>query len=223
MRTLIKVGEVYGSVKVIEIAQKKPKKYKVQCLRCGKTYVTTGQGLLEYNAGCHDCREKDKTAAKYGPYIGQKFGQLEVLGIAGKGKRGIVLAKCLCHKCQKETTVSFSRLLSGERKECCACARKNLDTGREIHIKLCVDGTSLDAIKPDRKVNSNSKTGYKGVSEMRSGKYRAYINFKRKHYHLGTYDKIEDAVKARQAAEQEIYGKFLETHKEAWNGNMKKG
>ncbi len=78
MRTLIKVGEVYGSVKVIEIAQKKPKKYKVQCLRCGKTYVTTGQGLLEYNAGCHDCREKDKTAAKYGPYIGQKFGQLEV-------------------------------------------------------------------------------------------------------------------------------------------------
>lgn len=213
MRTLIKVGEVYGSVKVIEIAQKKPKKYKVQCLRCGKTYVTNGQSLLEYSTGCHDCREKDKMAAKYGPYIGQKFGQLEVLGFAGKGKRGVGLARCLCHKCGRETVTTYSRLLSGERKECCACARKNLDTGREIHIKSCVDGTSLDAIKPDRKVNSNSKTGYKGVSKMRSGRYRAYINFKRKHYHLGTYDKIEDAIRAREAAEKEFFGKFLEQYK----------
>ena len=29
--------------------------------------------------------------------------------------------------------------------------------------------------------------------------------------------------KARQAAEQEVYGKFLEEHKEAWDGDMKKG
>ena len=223
MRTLIKVGEVYGSVKVIEIAQKKPKKYKVQCLRCGKTYVTTGQGLLEYSAGCHDCREKDKIKEKYGPYIGQRFGQLEVLGFAGKGKRGVGLARCLCHKCGSETVTTYSRLLKAKIQECSNCAQKNLDAGQRAHKRLHVDGTSLDAIKPDRKVNSNSKTGYKGVSKMRSGKYRAYITFKHKHYHLGTYDKIEDAVRARQKAEQEIYGKFLEEHKEVWNGDMKKG
>ena len=31
------------------------------------------------------------------------------------------------------------------------------------------------------------------------GKYRAYVNFKRKQYYLGLYEKIDDALKARKS------------------------
>lgn len=52
------------------------------------------------------------------------------------------------------------------------------------------------------------------------GKYRAYINFQRKQYYLGLYEKIDDALKARKSAEENIYGNFLkwyqDTYPEEW-------
>ena len=64
---------------------------------------------------------------------------------------------------------------------------------------------------PDRKMNSNNKTGVKGVSWMLSRqKYRAQITFKRKIYNLEYFDKLEDAAKARKKAEEEMFGGFLQ-------------
>lgn len=58
------------------------------------------------------------------------------------------------------------------------------------------------------------------------GKYRAYINFKRKQYYLGLYEKIEDAVFARKQAEKHVYGEFLDwyasEHPEEWEKINKK-
>lgn len=84
-----------------------------------------------------------------------------------------------------------------------------------------VDSTYVIAIDGRRKTNKNSTTKVTGVSYFeKQGKYRAYINFQRKQYYLGLYEKIEDAIKARKAAEQNIYGNFLEwfrnTYPEEW-------
>lgn len=59
-------------------------------------------------------------------------------------------------------------------------------------------------------VNKNSTTGVNGVTRSSSGGYRAYINFQRKQITLGSFTNLEDAVAARKAAEEELYGKVLE-------------
>ncbi|SDZ87897.1 hypothetical protein SAMN02745687_00906 [Lachnospiraceae bacterium NK3A20] len=208
----IEIGEIYGSLKVIGIFQDKPRKYTVQCLRCGKTYTTSGQNLLKYSSGCPDCRARDTIVDRYKPYTGKRFGYLEVLGFAGQGVRGAALARCLCHKCGREIVTTYSRLLYSGIKTCAQCAKENLYAGLDIHKKLITGGTDVAAIH-NRKTNSNSTTGHKGVSKMKSGRYRAYIYFRRHQYHLGSYDEIEDAIEARKEAEKKVFGGFLEWYK----------
>lgn len=79
--------------------------------------------------------------------------------------------------------------------------------------KAFVDGTNVRQISQDRKLNSNNKTGVKGVCwSNQKHKYRAQITFKGKKYHLGFYDKLEDAAKARKQAEEKVFGSFVAEH-----------
>ena len=58
-------------------------------------------------------------------------------------------------------------------------------------------------------------SGIKGVSWDKSrNKWVAQIQFKGKNYYLGRYANKEDAREAREKAEKEMFGKFLEEHKE---------
>jgi hypothetical protein len=66
--------------------------------------------------------------------------------------------------------------------------------------------------------NFNTKTsvmntsGHKGVARCsKTGRWRAYIMIGRKQKFLGNYDRLEDAVSARLAAEADICGAFSRT------------
>lgn len=59
----------------------------------------------------------------------------------------------------------------------------------------------------NRHVQSNNSTGYRGISKMKNGKFRAYIKKDNKQISLGLYNKIEDAIEARQKAEKELFDK----------------
>ena len=61
-------------------------------------------------------------------------------------------------------------------------------------------------------------------SEMciRDRSYVAYIYFKGKRYHLGSYHKIEDAIAARESAEKEMYNNFCEWYAEQFPERWKK-
>lgn len=48
----------------------------------------------------------------------------------------------------------------------------------------------------------------KGVREMKSGRYSAYITFNKKQISLGTYDTLEEAKKARKEGEEKYFGKY---------------
>lgn len=65
------------------------------------------------------------------------------------------------------------------------------------------------------KIDNNVKVyrTIKGVSYTKNGKYRAYINLKRKQKHLGVFDTLEEAKKAREEAEKEIFDPLFEKHK----------
>ena len=47
----------------------------------------------------------------------------------------------------------------------------------------------------------------------RNNRWRAAISFQGKVYYLGTFDRYEDAVKAREEAEQKLYDSFLERYR----------
>ena len=139
-------------------------------------------------------------------FVGKRFGGLVVQKYAGKWG-GVHRWQCVCD-CGNEAVVDQSSLQSGKTKSC-GCRQK---TAYRENLKL-VDGTSvtkLEATRSQRLISTNS-SGYNGVYQNRkNGKWAAQITFKGKTYYLGSFLEIEDAVKARKAAEERIYGEFLD-------------
>lgn len=227
-RVLITPGKTYGAVKVIKRAERSYCAWECRCQKCGQFFVGTATDIRRLEEfGCPSCRAKALEAKKVEDLqkeVGRFYGNLKVTGVSydnrdGKGKRAY--AACECQICGGMSEIYLSRLRSGGASKCAACSRKVLAPGREIGKKMHVDGTFIPAINGGRAVNKNSSTGHTGVSyHKQTGKYRAYIFFKRRQYSLGLYDKIEDAVAARKAAEKEMYGDFLEwyaaEHPEQW-------
>lgn len=230
----IVIGKTYKNILVLSPAEdgRKPKRYNCQCIRCGKIFTQNGQEVHDNQSiGCPECREKDmleqriKEAEKY---TGAVFGDLEVIGVAGIRQycgRRKVFVSCRC-SCQNIVDIPLCRLKSGQARTCGHNRAENLKAGKKLTEYAQKGGSLVTAIDGRRTVNKNSQTRITGVSRMQDGKYRAYITFQRKQYHLGSYTDLEDAKRARKTAEEKIYGPFLEwyasTYPEQWEKIKKK-
>lgn len=222
-RENIEVEKNYGYIHIEGVADKPHKAYNCQCLKCKKYFIATGSIIHKYaSTGCSKCRQFSRNEEKASQYIHKVFGELEVLDYVGikqicKNGKTASYMNCRCLKCGETTEVPLSRLLSGKAYQCVSCSRKNLDLGHRITKEATCNGTSVICISENRKINNNNKTGITGVSWIPSlQKYRAYINFQRKQYHLGVYEELDSAIKARKTAEEEIYGNFLEWYKNTY-------
>ena len=137
---------------------------------------------------------------------GKHFGNLTVLGVAErKSSDRSIYWKCRCDLCGKEKDIPANQLIRGVQKSC-GCDRAT----RLQRTNGYVDGTCLKRVFSD-KLSSNNTSGYKGVFQKR-GKWTATIQYKKKTYYLGSYEKIEDAVEVRKLAEQKVRedaGRFL--------------
>ena len=89
--------------------------------------------------------------------------------------------------------------------------------GREVTRKMSVEGTNIAAINPARALNKNSRTGIKGVSTTKSGKYRAHIMVGGKQIHLGNFDTLEAAAEARRLGEEKYFSPVIERWEEDGN------
>ncbi len=216
-RTLIKCGETYGVIRVLSIVQQRPKKYSCQCEKCGSLFVDNGQTILRYsNVGCPDCRRKAAERVhivEAEKYVGRTFGELtvtEVIGIREYSGSRKVFVKCLC-ACGNSAELPLSNVKCGQIKTCGHNRSEQLKKGMDICKNAHVGGTLITAIDGRRKRNKNNTTGHNGVCYISNlGKYRAYIVFRGKQYNLGLFNDINAAVAARKAAEENIYGNFLE-------------
>jgi hypothetical protein len=95
---------------------------------------------------------------------------------------------------------------------------KNPDSKRSVdHINNLKNDNRLENLRfatakengGNRKENKNSTTGTKGVSfNKRSKKYQAYITVDRVMIHLGWFDLLEDAKKARKIRANLVFGVF---------------
>lgn len=167
---------------------------------CGTECLVPGKQLT---AGCR----KSCGCLSHPPlkdFLSKRFGQLTVTEYAGK-RNGMHRWKCRCD-CGNETIVGQTLLQTGKTKSCgCLKGSAVLEA-----LQLC-DGTSVTALETSRsrRISSN-KSGYTGVYlNPRSNRWIAQITFKRKTYYLGSFEKMEDAVKARQCGEK-MHEDFLE-------------
>lgn len=143
---------------------------------------------------------------------GQTIGDITALYPKDKrDKKGNVIWCCRCESCGNEFDISYNELMYTDRKSC-GCKRKQHYEKLHSHLTH-IAGTSID-IRRSSKLPVNNTTGHKGVYYIK-GRYTAKIVFQKKAYYLGSYNTYEEAVIARQAAEQ-LLVKGTVDHYEKW-------
>ena len=165
-----------------------------QCDCGGQVRAARGQLTSGYVKSC-GCLSRPPLK----DYIGKRFGRLTVTGYAGK-RDGQHMWACRCD-CGGTTQVRQTYLQSGKTQSC-GCLQANVI---KETLKL-VDGTAVALLEYFRNhLSVHNKSGYNGVyRNKRLGKWTAQITFKGKTKNLGTYEKLEDAVRARWIAQQEV-------------------
>lgn len=214
------IGIIIGDFTIIDVYKYKAHfKYKVKCCNCGYEKFLYSSDISSGKARCSQCNN-GKTQYAHNRlqeykdlYINKTVWDFNILDIYHKNDATYATAKC---KCGNIIDRKLTKIVHGQIKSCAHCGRKNLETGIKIMKDANVEGTNILLVKAiadgRRSTNKNSSTKTNGVSMIKNGRYRAYINFARKQYHLGTFDTVEEAKEARKKAEKEIYGKFLEEH-----------
>ncbi len=126
---------------------------------------------------------------------GQTFGYLTAIEPTHKRCHREIVWRCQC-KCGNEIELPATLLVSGNTTSCgCLSAEILKDANRYV------EGTSIRQSLKDEPKSSRAVSGYTGV-QLKRNKWVAYITYKKVKYHLGTYEKLEDAVKARSRAKQ---------------------
>lgn len=177
---------------------------------CGNLKEVSARRLIRGKVKSCGCL----SSPKHGDYIGKKFGKLTVIEYAGRvrkitenSEKTITYWKCDCD-CGNTVTVAQSELHSGDTQSC-GCLQK--ERAKEA-LKL-TDNTSAAIIERNHgKLRNTNSSGHTGVYyDKRTQKWAAYINFKKKRYWLGRYNKLEDAAAARCNAE-EMHENFLKRY-----------
>lgn len=199
------------------VISKSPKKNYWTC-RCKCGYVTDvyyANLLNEKTKNCVNCGIKNKQEKIELEKIGKKFGRLTILK-RDLSKKNSYFCKCECGNLK---SISYKQLLSGKTKSC-GCLKKEVskESGykhkknlEDTHKKYYKENTSVISLQ--QKLSKNSTTKIKGVSKLKNGKYRAYINLKRKQINLGIYETLEEAERARKKAEKEYFKPIIDKYK----------
>ncbi len=201
------IGKKYGMLTVIEEAEKADNGQRRLLCRCecGNTVVVNANNFVRLHTKSCGCIKSPDIS-------GQVFGRLTVLGRSDKrgvrGSRTVPLWACRC-ECGNITYKAKDTLTNPDESMCAECAAKYAAAKARASAGY-VEGTQLAKIS-DMTPSAANTTGVRGVYyESKFDRWRAEIKFQRKRYYLGTYKNKEDAIKARLAAETDLYEPFLE-------------
>lgn len=156
-----------------------------------QNYVKYINRYLDH-AGCSEIRFN---RGKAKDITDMTFGYLKAIEPTGGKNRGDIVWRCRC-KCGKTVELPATRLLLGNTLSCGCLHKEHFQ-----RVNKYIANTSLRQSLSEQTESSRSASGYMGVTAKRD-KWQAYITYKGKHYSLGCYSKLEDAVKARANAKQ---------------------
>ena len=162
--------------------------------RTVETYVTDVNALLRWAGHEKLCFRQGSPAN----LARRRFGRLVAIEPLPERERygHSILWRCRCD-CGREIEVPANQLSRGRYKSC-GCMR----TEQLLESNLYIDNTCLKKVLSDT-VRKDNTSGYPGVFRKRD-KWVARIQYKGKIHSLGSYDRLEDAVKARKEAEQRV-------------------
>lgn len=163
---------------------------------------------IPINIEAESSKEPDQTKhIVFRNLLGIRVGQLMVVEkLQKRDRKGCVVWKCICD-CGNTCEYSEDQLVN-HKLVSCGCYRANVlkyNLNKSLHR---MQGTCLERLCI-KKARSDSKSGLVGIHITTNGRYRASIGFKGKRYNLGTFENLEDAIKARKCAER-IHYEFIE-------------
>ena len=216
VRAKDRIGTIIKNFKILDYKRENGETYfYIECLLCGNKKWMKGSEVTSGKSVSCGCYNKNNNLKKSEDLTGQKFGELTVLKATEKRSRnGSVIWECKC-SCRNYVSVSSQRLKDGSVKSC-GCLRSKISTKKaekmaEIILEGCIEDTNIRNLTS--KTPKNNTSGYKGVSwDKERQKWAAQIVFQGKTYNLGRYYKKEDAISAREEAEEKLFGEFLNDH-----------
>lgn len=145
---------------------------------------------------------------KFTDITGKRFGRLVAIKRVGKQHKSPVW-ECKCD-CGKIVNTSIQKLNKGDAKSCGCLKNDYYENELNKNVKKYqIEGTNVAYLK-SKKLSKANKSGVRGVSRKKNGKWFAQIMFQRKTYNLGTYEKFEDAVNARKEAEEKLFKPIID-------------
>lgn len=199
-------GQYFGKLEALEPTKMRDVNgvtiWRCQC-NCGNEALVSAALLKNgYKKSCGCLRRPNVE-----DLTGKQFGELTVLGYSDS-RNGMRFWHCKC-SCGKETTVRQGYLLDGRTKSCGCLQAKIIRDNMKF-----VEGTSVTMLeKVQSRLNSSNTSGHNGIYfNQKNQKWIAQITYKKKTYYLGSFSSIEDAVSCRKAAEERIYGEFLDNY-----------
>lgn len=213
------IGKTINGFPILEVKRENNRTIvKTICPYCKSAYWTRAERIKPGN-GC-GCRSND-SLFKAEDLSDKTFGRLTVLSkTEERAENGSVIWKCKC-RCGNICFVSAYGLKSGQAKSCgCISKEWQKKHGQDLAKatkKQCIKNTNVRNLTA--RIAKNNTSGIKGVFwDNNRKKWVAQIMFQGKNYHLGRYEKIEDAASARKEAEENLFGNFLK-----WYENERKG
>ncbi len=224
-------GSQFGCWKVLKMTDHKTKyggiKWLCKCMNCGSIKEVEGASLRSgdsTNCGCiRNLKSKDiiyNIRKKYNKY---NFSGDIGIGITGEGEQFIFdlddydkiknfcwsvndngYVKANNKKGASPRSVKLHRLIMGVTDPKVFVDHINHDKldNRKCNLRLCSRSQNMMNLRP-----KPEKQLPKGVT-LEHGKYVAKITENTNVHNLGHFDNLEDALKARKAAEEKYYGEF---------------
>lgn len=210
----VSVGQKFGKLTVLEpVAGRKTPHWLCRC-DCGNIVLYSEAQLINgQRKSCGCMKSPDITGCRYG--------FLTVIGRSDKraprGKRTVPLWECRCD-CGAIVYKAKDTLTNPDQCSCSDCANKHNAAGMRKSAGF-VEGTQLSRLTCTEPVGLNS-SGRRGVSyDKKTNRWRARIGFHGQKINLGYFKTLEEAVSARERAEQVYFKPLLEKY--AWEGQPK--
>ena len=200
MKKLDLTGQRFGMLTALRPAEN-TNAWVCRCDCSRETVVLTNNLRRKGTGGTKSC------GCRHYPRLdltGWRFGALIVLRRAENiGNKTAWICRC---DCGKEVVLRTNALRTGHTISCgCVGGAEHARQGLSY-----VEGTCVERIQSE-KIMKNNTSGVTGVAWVnRKQVWQATICFKGKRRYLGRYHRLEDAVKARKRAEEDLYKNFLQ-------------
>lgn len=211
------IGKKINKLTIIDVLRENKRTYFVTKCECGNRKTIRADSVLNGKIVSCGCYNKEHNYLKPLDLTGEKFGRLKVMKKTNqRGKNGSIIWECLC-ECGNKVYAGEDVLKKGSVRSCgCFATEQRMAKMKELAESQketnYIEGTSLFSL--NAKIPSTNTSGHKGVTwDKNRNLWAAQIVFKGKNYHLGRYANKEEAIKARENAEEKIFKKFLEEHK----------